>query len=309
MATSLFSAKDTVERKHMFAIDLARGLGALVVLFWHYQHFFYQGTQARMTIPIEAQPLFGIFEPFYRYGHYAVEFFWLISGFVFAATYLGRRPSAADFSIARLARLYPLHFITLVVVALLQIASLSLVGREQIYPFNDPYHFVLNVFFASSWGLEEGYSFNAPIWSVSVEIVVYVAFWMSLRFIFAFGIALPVIVSVVAFVIRSQLPYGDAVKFADCFLHFYIGVVVYLAYLATERRPLVITAVAAVIVLAGAAILYDGRVRIDNGITLLLIGILIGLSALEATTHGQRLEQLRWIGDNTYGTYLWHVPI
>lgn len=28
----------------------------------------------------------------------------------------------------------------------------------------------------SAWGLEEGWSFNAPVWSISVEILLYITF-------------------------------------------------------------------------------------------------------------------------------------
>jgi peptidoglycan/LPS O-acetylase OafA/YrhL len=54
-------------------------------------------------------------------------------------------------------------------------------GAYFVYPLNDAYHFILNLFFASAWGLEKGFSFNAPIWSVSVEVLLYVIFFCIAR--------------------------------------------------------------------------------------------------------------------------------
>ncbi|MBL8581747.1 MAG: acyltransferase, partial [Rhizobiaceae bacterium] len=134
--------------RHYTAVDLLRGLAALAVLLWHYQHFWFPPAGQPATLPPLVQlPLSGTLWPFYLYGHYAVQLFWVISGFVFAAVYAGRRPSAASFFGARFARLYPLHFVTLLLVAVLQFWSISALGYFQIYLYNDLYHFVLNVFF------------------------------------------------------------------------------------------------------------------------------------------------------------------
>ena len=48
-----------------------------------------------------------------------------------------------------------------------------------IFENNDLYHFVLNILFISSWGLEKGMSFNQPIWSVSFELIVYILFFFE----------------------------------------------------------------------------------------------------------------------------------
>src|SRR5262249_51899910 len=43
-------------------------------------------------------------------------------------------------------------------------------------------HFLAQLFMASDWGLARSESFNGPIWSVSVEVLVYAFFFLSLRF-------------------------------------------------------------------------------------------------------------------------------
>lgn len=59
---------------------------------------------------------------------------------------------------------------------------------------NDLYYFVLQLFVASDWGLQAGDSFNGPIWSISVELLVYVIFFVVLRFISASWITFGAIV-------------------------------------------------------------------------------------------------------------------
>ena len=49
---------------------------------------------------------------------------------------------------------------------------------------HDFYHFVLQFFFISSWGFEDGPSFNGPIWSVSIEIFIYGIFFLSVLLVF-----------------------------------------------------------------------------------------------------------------------------
>ena len=71
-----------------------------------------------------------------------------------------------------------MHFLTLIIVLVEQIISKSLTGSFAVYPFNDLYHFVLNIFFLSNWGFEHGLSFNAPVWSVSIEVFLYILFFL-----------------------------------------------------------------------------------------------------------------------------------
>jgi peptidoglycan/LPS O-acetylase OafA/YrhL len=160
-----------------------RGLAAVIILVWHYQHFYYP---AAGMLPLgwtpERQPLFATLKWAYLYGEWAVQFFWILSGFIFFHVYGQRQNiSAHEFFCYRFSRLYPCHFLTLCLVAVLQAVSLFLFGHFQIYPKNDLYHFLLNLFFASHWGFQAGWSFNAPIWSVSVEVPTYGIFFAYLK--------------------------------------------------------------------------------------------------------------------------------
>ncbi len=168
-----------------YSLDVVRGLAAFSVVFWHWHHFFYNGT-VEGKYEAMLQPFYPLFFVFYKAGSVAVDFFFSLSGFVFFWLYADRIRdrgiSAWNYGVLRLSRLYPLHVLTLLVVLLGQAFMHYHSGYFAVYPYNDFYHFVLKMFFASSWGFEHGWSYNAPIWSVSIEILLYGIFFIYCSF-------------------------------------------------------------------------------------------------------------------------------
>lgn len=168
----------------LYCLDVARGLAAFSVVLWHWQHFFYASPSTQSPeFSRESQPLYDILSPFYNYGGNAVFFFFMLSGFVFFWLYgqtgSKRSYSFKSFALARFSRLYPLHFLTLLLVFLLQYIYMEAHQEYFVYPCNDAFHFGLHSIFGSHWGFEQGHSFNAPIWSVSIEIGLYAVFFVA----------------------------------------------------------------------------------------------------------------------------------
>ena len=105
-----------------------------------------------------------------------VDFFFLLSGFVIAVSYAGRMTSVTDyirFLRARLARIYPLHLLTNVV--LLGFLAISLIWQ---LPINHPDIFAFsglpaNLLLIHAWGVLDHPSFNVPSWSISAEWLMY----------------------------------------------------------------------------------------------------------------------------------------
>ena len=151
------------------SLDALRGLAALAVVLWHWQHFFYQGTRPHMP-DIQRLPLSPLLSLFYTQGWLGVDLFFALSGFILYWLYservAERRISAPTFWLLRFSRLYPLHFATLIAVAIGQWLYMRETGDFFVYQFNDTRHFVLQLFLASEWGLQRGYSFSGPVWSV-----------------------------------------------------------------------------------------------------------------------------------------------
>lgn len=167
-----------------YSLDVLRGLAALGVVFWHWQHFFFQGTVLG-DFDSQRQPLYWLLRPLYLHGAWAVPFFFCLSGFVFFWLYAEKiargEVSAREFAVLRFSRLYPLHLVTLGVVLAGQMWMQRQTGESFVYPNNDAYHFVLNLLFVSQWGLQRGASFNGPVWSVSVEVLLYALFFIACR--------------------------------------------------------------------------------------------------------------------------------
>ena len=167
----------------LYLIEFLRFFASLMVVIWHYQHFFLP-YNSNSLIDINSDYKLISLITFYKIGFLGVYIFFCISGIVFAATYLNRgKISINDFFYRRFARLYPLHLITLVIVAIIQLYNIEILGKYEIYLVNDLKHFFLNLFFISNWGFQKGYSFNGPIWSVSTEILVYIFFFFSINFL------------------------------------------------------------------------------------------------------------------------------
>jgi peptidoglycan/LPS O-acetylase OafA/YrhL len=166
-------------------LDASRGLAALAVVLWHWQHFSFAGYSLSRSFDASMQPFYPILKLFYMHGYAGVDYFFALSGFIFFWLYRTSIESGAitprDFWIHRFSRLYPLHSATLILVALLQ--ALYFHGNDTwfVYEFNDLRHFILNLFLATSWGLQSGHSFNEPVWSVSIEVLLYLAFFSLAR--------------------------------------------------------------------------------------------------------------------------------
>ncbi|WP_223534210.1 acyltransferase family protein [Pseudomonas sp. GL-B-16] len=172
--------------KRLYALGVLRGIAALAVVFWHWQHFFFQGAVPGL-LQTEQQPFYSVFSLFYRQGGDAVALFFSLSGFIFFWLFghaVARRElTAKQFFIERFSRIYPLHLATFGAVALLQMVYTGDTGNAFVYLFNDVYHGVLNIFLAPAWGLEQGWSFNGPAWSISVEVLLYAAFFLLWRYL------------------------------------------------------------------------------------------------------------------------------
>ncbi|WP_213736702.1 acyltransferase [Bradyrhizobium sp. dw_411] len=172
--------------KKLLGLEALRFAAAFGVLIYHYQHFAYLADQPADVLTSNL-PLYGMLHLFYEAGTDGVWIFWCTSGFIFFWKYrdaiFDRSMQGWTFFVFRLSRLYPLHFATLLVVAILQSVYFHSHGYFFVYQNNDVRHFFLQIFMASEWGLERGVSFNGPIWSISVEVLVYAIFFLMLRFV------------------------------------------------------------------------------------------------------------------------------
>ena len=321
----------------LYSLDTLRGIAALSVVFWHWQHFFWDGTK-RVVPALNELPLGDVFFFLYSKGWVAVDLFFTLSGFVFYWLYsqgvAAGTVRLGDFVVARLSRLYPLHFVTLLAVLAGQLAYRALTGTYFVVSFNDAYHFVLNLFFASSWKLAHGFSFNAPIWSVSVEIVLYALFFALCRLI-PVRAGLLVLLSIAGFVVVSPLylPIGRGIG------SFFLGGCLFFAYARVVREDRVqdfckwipwLTVALWLAWIAAVRLEWDGMKGSQDALRLLAlleprldlfqdalnrfpVFVLFPLTILSLVLLETRREtfgrRLAFLGDISYSSYLLHFPL
>lgn len=167
-----------IKSERIYSLDILRGVASIGVVFWHWRMLW-----SGKVYFVEDLPLYNYFFAFYEKGWLAVDLFFMLSGFIFSWLYADviaeRYVNAKKYAILRFSRLYPLHIITLLLVLVCQGIYFLQEKKFYIYDNNDIYHFLLNLFLMSSWGMERGLSFNAPIWSVSVEVFLYGIFFIT----------------------------------------------------------------------------------------------------------------------------------
>ena len=152
-------------RHELRALTGMRGLAAWMVVLYH------------IRLSIAGLPM--AVEHVLARGYLAVDFFFLLSGFVIWLSWGPRLHDAGWRAVPlflqrRIARIWPLHAVILagaVALALLLAAT----GRADPvrFPFGElPLHILL----VQNWGFTERLSWNDPAWSISCELAAYLAF-------------------------------------------------------------------------------------------------------------------------------------
>jgi peptidoglycan/LPS O-acetylase OafA/YrhL len=172
--------------KRLYSLDAIRGLAALTIVIWHWQHFFALSGHYPNVWPRDGQPFFHLLEPLYLEAWAAVDLFFALSGFVFFWLYREaireRKVRAGKFALLRVSRLWPLHALMLVTIAVLQSAFHARTGTYFIFPADAWDRFVANLLLVQQWvPLNYDQTFNGPAWTVSVEAGLYVLFFVLCR--------------------------------------------------------------------------------------------------------------------------------
>lgn len=324
--------------RRFYSLDLLRGLAALVVVFWHWQHFFFDGSTF-VPYDMQAQPFYALFFFAYQAGWLAVDLFFSLSGFVFFWLYADavadRRVGAWQFFVLRFSRLYPLHLVSFLLVLVMQHWLLASSGDYFVTPYNDAYHALLNLLLVSGWGLEQGPSFNGPIWSVSLEVLMYLLFFITCR-VFGLRLGLNIALVLAGLVLMTVHPILGRGLFS-----FFLGGLLFQLYRELHRRQWVRPV--APFVIGAAALLWLATLSevhtpwllpwlqaqlgsylpsplaqqlpaALHGLSrLLVVGLLFPLTILALvlgeTLRGHLGRRLASIGDLTYAIYLLHFPL
>lgn len=288
-------------------LDGLRGIAALSVVLVHY--YFLGALDAAGDRANSWLPARDLLDVFYVYGFRAVELFWVISGYIFTRIYcFGEASSTLAFVANRFARLYPLHFVTLLVVAALQFLAFRTYGHFLIKPDNDAYHFVLNLFMISAWGLERGPSFNDVIWSVSVEIAIYGLFWVLRDWLRQRRAVGALIVSALCGAVVLFSP--PTFIFACGFFYFFGSAMAFASVGMAQRRQADAPLIAGLALIGLALLAGRSPVLMDSYGLSCTYAALVLLAVRAEAWAGERIRAgAEWLGECSYGIYLWHMPL
>lgn len=252
--------------------------------------------------------------------HLLVDFFFILSGFVIALHYDGRIQNARDYAHymrRRLARIYPLHALTLLATLLIYFAGLRL-GL----PVRDPARFDMSalpahITLTQAFGLTQAHTFNVPSWSLSAEFFMYLLFpllALAVKRSVLLALAGTVIFVAAHIMLRHHLGLGDWTK-ADFDLgvlravpSFVGGIVIARLVRAGAGPALPWTAVLALAVSCIALMLTPT----PKPLIIVCLGLLVLLTARAeqaAPVPECWREFFRQLGALSYGVYLWHIVV
>lgn len=298
-------------RPELRALTSVRGIAAWLVVLYH------------IRLSIAGLPDWG--ERLLAKGYLAVDFFFLLSGFVIWLTYAERLRSGGlaaipEFLRRRIARIWPLHLVVLtgaVALALLLAAT----GRHdpRDYPFAElPLHLLL----IQNWGFTGDLAWNDPAWSISAEFGAYLAFPLLVLAIDWRRVPAPAIVAAIAALavlldavmrVAGHATLGEEIArlgLVRCLIGFAMGTAVCGLWLRWRDTP-ALPALGATLI---AAILIAGWLAGWLAEPLAVpFAFAAGLLAL-ALTSGHRANPiegraLHYLGEISYATYLSHFML
>ncbi len=253
-------------------------------------------------------------------GYLAVDFFFLLSGFVIWMTWgerirIGGLAAVPSFLQRRVARVWPLHLVMLgfgVVIA----AALELTGRgSDQFPWHElPLHILL----LQNWGFTEHLTWNNPAWSISCELAAYLLFPLlalaiDWRRVPSWGViaAIALLLGVLHGVFASQGAWAlgqeiTRLGLIRCVLEFAAGTAIAALWLRWRehwRVPALIAFALALVLAAGWAMSLPETLAAPATFAALLLAL-----ALTSAKAGNPLEvaPLHYLGEISYATYLSH---
>lgn len=304
----------------LHSLTSLRFFAAAWVLLFHFKEFF-PGTTLQSASAA-------------RLGYLGVDFFFVLSGFVLALVYMPKIDDSRfdywSFLVRRVARIYPLHILTLVVTLGLSLIGLQLGWDFTVWNMADwqkrETGEILRALFTHltlihAWGSTNGLLFNLPSWSISAEWFAYLlfpVFIIACARLFSRPIALVVFCSValVALDMANTIATGHSLLKATWNIGalriiptFALGIALHRLGQAHSLGPRgsLLAFLIALVVLTGLVAFETSEVMIA-----LCLAAIVFLAA-DAERNGH-LKQLCnpfpvLLGEVSYGVYLWHFPL
>ncbi|MBH5388816.1 acyltransferase family protein [Bradyrhizobium diversitatis] len=245
-----------------------------------------------------------------------VDMFFILSGFVisysYPATSTGLR-TYVRFLVRRIARIYPLHLLTLLIFAVLALVGIS--GPTSHASWLD---FLHNLLLVQAWGVTDHLSFNSPAWSISAELFCYVLFPL---FMLLAGRVSPLMLAIIVALCygilahahlpiwqeRSQM-YGATFDFGmlralPSFLNGILLTVLFRLSSDYRRKPV---AFAGIALFAGSVLILNLYAKPDLAIIVFSLAILVTATGESAFARFPGSDWLGRLGNTSYAIYMVH---
>jgi len=323
---------DSARRQNLPALTGLRAVAALLVVLFHYKYIV--PGLARSAAP-GARVI--------QSGFVGVSLFFVLSGFILAYTYIDNdgsfRGSWGDFLFARVARIYPVYLLALLI-ALPIFIDISLIHPVGVMKLKDTIRTaILTPLLLQGWTPKRAWMWNGPGWSLSAEAFFYLLFpavgvWIAkqplARLKLVGLIACAAIVTPPLLVgasrsggIQSVTPssYGPWIAFVKFspLIHlpqFIIGIITGVVFIRRQGRDASAMGIASIGSFAAIATVLAFGNRIPY--LLLQAGLLAPLFAVAVYTlahgrgivcrvlsHGAAVK----LGEASYALYLLHMPL
>jgi len=255
-------------------------------------------------------------------GYLAVDFFFILSGFVIWLNYADqiRALGLAEiprFLWRRIARIYPLHLAMLLVGIVFVLACLA--AGKPVPPGFPMRELPLHLLLVQNWGFTDELSWNHPAWSISCEFAAYLLFPLIAMFVDWARWPTVVLLGVIAvllallhavFTANGMTVLGDNIShfgLLRCVLEFGMGTVLSALWRRWRDRPALPVAICAVAALVGV-IAYLIGVAETLAIPFVFCAAALGLALSSDFRHnpfnGPIIHRL---GDVSYATYMVHT--
>ncbi len=320
-------------KQYIHSLTPLRGIAALLVLVYHYHIFI-----APITTPGH--------DALITRWYIMVDFFFILSGFIITHVYQKKFetgfqwPVFKKFMLARFARLYPLHILTLIFMVLIYLLFKTTGTFDSLSPYSKV-AFNLeaishNILLTQSLGFLSEPTWNTPSWSISAEWWTYLLFpllvlifnpkkqwikWAALIVVILGYLSIMFYFQPQQYQLRaldfegiSTLPNTIDVMVGSsllrCICGFILGVLVYHAYSARTALQLVSRSSFFVIITLITLLGWHFSLLPD-----LVSVLLFALIILSASYNDGKIKQilnrrsLQFLGEISYSVYMIHFPL
>jgi peptidoglycan/LPS O-acetylase OafA/YrhL len=300
--------------KQLPALTSLRGIAALWVVLYHYSVQCFPNLDATQYTHIIHK------------GYLAVDMFFMLSGFVMTHVYHRAFSESVtqhyrSFIVARVARVYPLHVLVLLLFVATagathfatgtspsRLDDIPLQGSESVTAF------AANLLMLQGLNASQ-LSWNYPAWSISVEFVAYLLFpfalpsiWQaSTRAKMSIALCLLAALTVLSFLSKGNFDqWNGPITLLRCLPEFILGTLLYCAFRARPCNSWF--GHDATVLFVASAIVVCLQVDAPDLLITCLFGAFVLIAVLNTGVFSEwvRAAPLLWLGDISYSLYLLH---